>query len=58
MNLKTRDFLVLIGIATLTTFIWRLLEVFLDGQIIESKAHNMVAVLFTWSLYKNLENNS
>lgn len=58
MNLKIRDFLVLIGIATLTTFIWRLLEVVLDGQIIESKAHNVVVVLFTWSLYKNLENNS
>lgn len=58
MNLKTRDFLVLIGICTLLTFLWRFLEVLLDGYIIESNAHSVIVILFTWSLYKNLENNS
>lgn len=55
MKLMTRDFLIIIGIMTLVTLGWRFLEVIMDGQIIESKAHNIVATLLTWSLYKNFE---
>ena len=55
MKLMTRDFLIIIGIMTLVTLGWRFLEVIMDGQIIESKAHTIVATLLTWSLYKNFE---
>ena len=55
MNAKLKEFLILIGICTLLTFIWRFLEILLDGYIIESNAHNIIVILFTWSLYKNLK---
>lgn len=57
MRLKIMDFLIIIGIMTLLTLGWRVLEVILNGQIIENKADNIIATLLTISLFKNFKNS-
>ena len=52
--LKTlNEFLVLCGITTLVTLLWKVLELIILKEIILNDVDTVIAIILSWSLYGN-----
>ncbi|MGJ0846506.1 hypothetical protein ACR77J_07450 [Tissierella praeacuta] len=51
---KLNEFLKVVGIASIVTITWQLLEIVILGKIAPNKVDSIIAVILTLSLYANL----
>lgn len=58
MRLKIIDLLIVIGIMTMVTMGWQLLELIMSGKVIENESDSVICLLLTFSIFKNIKSYS
>lgn len=53
MKYSITDVLVCCGIAFIVVCIWQMLEIGIEGEIVESHVDSTIAIILTYSLYGN-----